>query len=276
MKKYDLGIHPMIDELINNYNINNNQGNLILSSSGLLINTKYEFSAVVEYYELEKDEELYIGSIQKDIIGSIILADKLSLPLYIIVYKENNEYFSIYDYFQKNRFNKSFVLPSKESEFISWWKTLKGTVQVKPFYKNTEENYKINSILLSAGYRWGGDIDGFIVNKERKITSILEFRKSTKINVGDYDPKKYYSGYYNRAGDYHTWKPLIKLKNELNVPLYLITMSELNGSIYGGTEVKNATPNDLIYKNDISPNSNLNKSIVELIESLYGEERIDE
>ena len=69
---------------------------------------------------------------------------------------------------------------------------------------------------------------------------------------------------------------MVKEYSLLNVPLYLITMSELNGSIYGGTEVKNATPNDLIYKNDISPNSNLNKSIVELIESLYGEERIDE
>jgi hypothetical protein len=105
--------------------------------------------------------------------------------------------------------------------------------------------------------------------------SILEFRKSTKINVADYDPANYYNGYYGRQGDYNTWKPLIKLKKDLDKPLLLITLSELNGSIYGGTEVLDADNNHLYYRNNLKPNKNINKSIVDLIEKLLEEDIID-
>ena len=239
------------------------------STSGLLIDGNYNFSAVVEYYELEEGEKLDIQETIEDIEGSIILASKLNIPMFIITYTENQDVMEIYDYFNRNKDSKSIIKSGYDDcEFVKWWKKYKGTHQSKPFYKPEYVQWKINNVLNEGNTRWGGDIDGIVVNSDKDIQSIVEFRKSTKILVENYDPATYFNGTQNRAGDYYTWKPLTTLKDELNVPLYLVTLSQAEPGVYGFTEVDSISWTALNYVNSVSPTEDIYSNILELSQNI--------
>src|SRR5690606_35901589 len=101
----------------------------------ILMDSTLKFTAVVEYYELDKNEYFDINKVQSDILASIIVAHKLKLPLFVITYEFGKNDFIIYDYFNKKNFTKSLINPTPvDCEFLQWWKTYKGTQQYKPFY----------------------------------------------------------------------------------------------------------------------------------------------
>ena len=266
MKRYNLGSHALIENVINQFNTSNND-KALYSISGLLINQNYQFSAVVEYYELETHESLDLDKIKNEINGSAILATKLDIPMFIVTYKENTDYMEIHNYFNGNKFSKSIIKPHNDDcEFIKWWNQYKGTVQTKPIYNKDYKKWKINNILDESETEtsWGGDIDGIVI-ENNDICSIIEFRKSTKELVEKYDPAKYFNGIGDRKGDYYTWKPLITLKDQLSVPLKLVTLSEADTKNYGVTQVESISRTSLKYLDDKSPNKNMFNNINDLI-----------
>lgn len=269
MRRYSLGSHVLVENIIDGFNeINNNKR--MYSTSGLLIDGDYNFSAVVEYYELERCEKLDIQEIIEEIEGSIILALKLDIPMFIITYTKEQDVMEIYDYFNRNQYSKSIIKPEYDDcEFVKWWKKYKGTYQSKPFYKPEYIQWKINNVLNEGKTRWGGDIDGIVINDDNKdIQSIVEFRKATNGLVKNYDPAIYFNGTQNRAGDYYTWKPLTTLKDTINAPLYLVTLSEEDQGKYGFTEIDSISKCSLNYKNRLIPGSNICESIQELSQKL--------
>lgn len=269
MRRYSLGSHVLVENIITGFNDIEN-GKTMYSTSGLLLDEKYKFSAVVEYYELNSDEKLDLDEIRKEIQGSRILAIELNIPLFIVTYTSNENEMKIYDYFKQKEETKSIIKHKNDDcEFVKWWKKYKGTYQSKPFYKAEYTQWKINNVLNDGQTRWGGDIDGIVIdNNNSNISSIVEFRKATNETVKTYDPAKYFNGTQNRVGDFYTWKPLITLKDTINVPLYLVTLSERDQGVYGLTEVDSISCNSLNYKCGLSPTENTYSSIITLSRNL--------
>lgn len=253
MKRYSLGSHALIDSFKKNYNQNNQFGYVFYDISGILMDGNFNFTAVVEYFELDVNESFSIPAIKNDIFASVIVAHRLKLPLFIIVYKEKTDYFEIFDFFNNISFTKSIIHPTPNNcEFLQWWKQYKGTQQYKPFYNNNYLSWKINQVFNTGVTKWGGDVDGIIMDNQR-IISLVEFRKSTYETVDKYNPLSYYKGTQNRAGDYMTWLPLILLKKALNSNLYLVTLSEVDTSHYGIAEILDNDQSNLYLKFDVTP-----------------------
>lgn len=231
--------------------------------SGILMDASYNFTSIVEYYEYDASDNFLIDNHLDEISASIMLSSTLSLPLFILTYRKGDDFILINDFHTKTTFSKSFVFPDKRnSDFLQWWKFYKGTQQIKPFYREDYLNWKINEIFSFGDTMWGGDIDAVCVDLNRNIISLVEFRKSTKAMVSNYDPRDYYKGIGTRAGDANTWLPLTKLKKKLNVCLYLVTLSNIDTTSYGIAEILDSNNDDLYYKFNVSPKA-MNTNVIE-------------
>lgn len=257
VRRYSLGGHQLIDKIVNEFNQTEIEGYSIQEISGIVMDQNNNFTSVMEYYEISEKYNFDLKNHLLELQASIMISKKLNIPMFIIVYRENSEFFEIHDYFNNVKFNKKYTeLDNSKNDFLIWWKQYKGTVQSKPLYRADYTSCKINQVFNTGMTKWGGDIDGVIIYNDNEIISLIEFRKSTKELVSNYDPNKYYRGTQYRAGDYMTWYPLIHLKNILSIPLYLITLSENDVNKYGYAEILSQDRQTLHYKNGIVPGKN--------------------
>lgn len=234
---------------------------------GLLLDDKWNFTAAVEAFELE---HLEIGGSISELLASngyarsvymgAVFAKNLGVPFFIIAHIENAKNIRIYQVQPDCADNKLQCVKDitlSEMEFIQWWQEKKGTVQTKPyrddFQRRAEASY-FDNLLESHGLKWGGNIDGYIMtlsNDVYNIDAIIENRFTNKKALSEYDPNVYYK---SNGGDYHTWLPLIKLKERLGIPLFLMTYSNRDGEqdYVGITQILGQTENGLLYIKDKS------------------------
>lgn len=269
IKRYSLGGHELINKIIDEFHNIESDSYSIKEISGIVMNENNDFTAVMEYYEVDKNYSFNIKEHLQELQASIMIAKNLMIPMFVIVYKEDSPLFEIYDFFNETKFTKRHTeIDNNKNDFLIWWKKYKGTVQSKPFYRSDYTSWKINQVFNTGMTKWGGDIDGVVIFNDNEIISLLEFRKSTTELVSSYDPNRYYGGTQRRAGDYMTWFPLIRLKNVLSVPLYLITLSEIDTNKYGYAEILKQDRQTLHYKDGIVPGQNVTENLKIIFEKI--------
>ena len=259
MKRYSLGSTPLVDTFINSFNKKFSPDYVIHPVSGITMDRNNHFTAVVEYFELDSREERFFSRAAEMCPASIALSNVLQLPLYFIFYIKGSTNFLIYNYNDNTHFTKSILdTPETHSEFAKWWMTLKGTIQTKKFYKKAEySSWKINEVLDASGFKWGGDLDGILLDSNGNVQAIIEFRKSTYKTVAEYDPADYYFGTKYRKGDYLTWYPLTHLADEIRKKLILVTLSMKQENKCGIAIVEGSDRDGLHYANGVKPSQNV-------------------
>lgn len=239
----------------------------VYDMQGLLINSNNMFSASIEAFELAKEETFILEAAFSpiDLHAKMLLSEKLKIPFYIITYIEGTSFFSIHTIVRKNEL---IYIESSEQysfeHFIHWWRELKGTLQTKSLSEAGQRiaKSKIDQVLATEKLSWGGNIDGFILSKDGKnILGILEKRLSTQASIDTYDPAKYFRSTHYRGGDYNTWLPLVNLSNELDCPLFLLTLHKKNYNMFGIAVIDKINHEELIYKSG-PPSSNLFSNII--------------
>ena len=215
----------------------------IFELGGLLLDKNWNFTAAVEAFELSSEEKgtplsslLDRSGYAENLFMSGLFAQKLNVPFYIIAHVQDESIVRLYSVHSDH--NSKQLLCSEhrkltEDDFIRWWQEMKGTVQTKPYRKDLKDRAKssyFDNLLESNGLKWGGNIDGYLVSDSSdasNMIAVIENRFTRKIPLNKYDPNAFYSGY--NGGDYNTWLPLMKLKDRLGIPLFLMTYSHRSG-----------------------------------------------
>lgn len=252
----------------------------IYDLQGLCKNRNNEYTIAVEAIDMGNDPvEAYIEIFsEQEIFAKARLASRVGASFVLMLHKKTGE--------KDEVFLKTFqaVLESSKVEcvesnrltsdyFINWWKARQCRVQHKQYRE--EMKRKINAsyfdqLLETNGSSWSGNIDGFTMEKDANgiedISSIIECRFTTDLNLEDYDPNMYFK---NGGGDYMTWSGLIELARRIEVPLYLFTYSRKIGSRekVGLARVVDVNATDgLVYAYGIKPGENLKTTSTEVLE----------
>lgn len=207
----------------------------IYSLQGLLLDEHWEPTTAIEAYEFTG----CVGDLLLDGVGisaqelyvKCVFAERIGVPLYVIAHSENAPHINIY-LFQADhaaRVPRCVQVRKKTpQEFVAWWREQKKTQQTKLYREDMtrrmEDSY-FDTVLEEAGEKWGGNIDGFLVSwdsGDAQIVGIVENRVTSRVPLRQYDPQKFFR---NNGGDYHTWLPLITLRDRLGIPLFLATYS---------------------------------------------------
>lgn len=212
----------------------------IYDLQGLLLNEAWEPTSAVEAYELSEP----LGG--RQIAGTVISADDLyvkcvfaeqvGVPLYLLTHVREHRGVDIYE-FQADHHTKLPRCVSAESksdaQFVAWWRERKQTVQTKAYRSDLSGRIArsyFDAVLESNGEKWGGNIDGYLVSWDSgdvEIWGIVENRFTNKVALSCYDPQRYFR--YG-GGDYYTWLPLVNLSRQMQIPLFLTTYSNRQGS----------------------------------------------
>lgn len=253
----------------------------IFDLGGLLLDDNGNFTAAVEAFEIEPNEDHRALSVLLDNNGytdtiymACIFAEKLGVPFYVFAHIEGNKLINIY-HLRSDQNSHQVVCTQRskltEDGFIQWWKQKKRTIQTKPYrqqFRQRAETSYFDDLLESHGLKWGGNIDGYLVtlhNNEEDVSAIIENRFTNKVSLSRYDPNNFYT---DGGGDYYTWLPLMILKDRLGVPLFLMTYSnrsEEEGQV-GITRILGQDRNGLHYIKDrnnrsIRPCDNLHHNL---------------
>lgn len=228
------GNHPFAQFVAEQYDI--------YELGGLLLDKNWNFTAAVEAFDLEPEENrnhlshlLDSNGFTKALYMDSVFAEKLDIPFYIIAHVKTKSDIHVYEIRPNYRDSKLLCVNKEtfsEDGFIKWWQEQKGTVQTKLYRKDFQDRAKksyFDCLLESHGIKWGGNIDGYLIDNgnSHNIIAIIENRFTNKTPLSKYDPNTFYSGF--NGGDYNTWLPLINLKNRLGVPLFLMTYSHRTG-----------------------------------------------
>lgn len=147
-----------------------------------------------------------------------------------------------------------------QDAFIQWWQSVKklrqtkNTVEARPRQALTI----FDQMIESNGFRWGGNMDGFILDKDRsKVIATIELRQSRNFKIEDYDPARYFAGTHTKGGDFKTWLPMVYLKKAYGVPIVLLTLSTISGNKLGYTDVASINHKRIFYTDNIPPTANI-------------------
>ena len=211
----------------------------IFDLGGLLLDQDWNFTTAVEAFELEPEEQkfslpylLSSQGLEAAMCMDGVLAQKLGVPFYIITHVKHTPEIQIHHWAFDPQIGKLRYLDMhnvSENDFIHWWQTRKKTTQTKLYRKDLQQRARdsyFDNLLVDHGLKWGGNIDGFLVTgngKDCDVAAIIENRVTNKVPIARYDPNAFFSGY--GTGDYNTWLPLVNLKNQLQIPLLLMTYS---------------------------------------------------
>lgn len=231
---------------------------------GLLLNENWRPTAAIEAYELSEPlgnrpltglvipaDELYI---------KCVFAERVGIPLYLLTCVQRQRDIMIYE-FQADHNRKAPICVSAEREseagFIAWWRERKQTVQTKAYRRDLSSriaNSYFDRILEAHGEKWGGNIDGYLVDRtsgDVDIRGIVENRFTNKVPLNHYDPQRYFQ--YG-GGDYYTWLPLFQLHEQMGIPLFLATYSNRPGETHsaGLTVVKSLSQSGITYISDLT------------------------
>lgn len=235
MRRRDVeGAHPFSQEIA--------QACGIYELGGLLMDDQGGFTAVVEAFELSKNEAaggahlsdlLRQGGYYSGLCIGCLLARQLGVETHLFVKIEGEPEICQYQIAAEES-GDSLALKEvtharlTEDDFVEWWAQHKQTKQTKGYrtdFQRRAENSYFDSVLESHGLRWGGNVDGLLVSPENgnQVTAVIENRYTRKCPIRNYDPAKHFHD------DINTWRPLILLREQLDVPLLLMTYSRRTG-----------------------------------------------
>ncbi len=231
----------------------------IYDMQGLLMDGQENFTAAVEAFEIGPKErvEKIMGHVfsSEELYRKSCFAAEVGVPFFLLHHRENTaekENFIVMDEVVPDREHKSPERINRykmtEKEFLAWWRERKKTVQTKQYRKDFQKRVKTSYfdwLLESNGEKWGGNIDGYFVSPDDdRILGIVEKRFTNGNSLKRYDPADYFKC---GGGDYYTWKPLIQLRDQLAVPLFLFTFSNISGE----TSKVGMTVVDILKRNGI-------------------------
>jgi len=236
----------------------------IFDLQGLTLDAGYNFTAGVEAVEFEAHEAINVESVfsKEEWIAKLNLCNQLSVPLYVVTYKQNDNFISIHEVSlcqMHGALNIKITLHKnlEPKNFANWWSQLKGTKQTKPLYEARSRTSFFDRLLEEHGLAWGGNIDGFLLNSRMKVQAIIEMRYTEKIPLKDYDPAVFFAPHYTRAGDYKTWEPVVLLASKLRTPLYLLTLERESGEERIGFAIIDSISKEELKYQDTPPNKNI-------------------
>ncbi len=197
---------------------------------GVLMNRKWDPTACVEAIDYAPDEEIFP---RRDLGHAASrrktdFAKQLGIPFYVVASVNQARLKDLsFSVFELRHENGGIIAKTHEKDlsgeqFADFWADLKGTEQIKglPDAGARIQNSNVDQVLEGAGLAWGGNVDGVLFDFVGKVQSIIEVRKTTRSELGEYDPSDYF---HYRGGDYNTWKPLFRIAHHLEVPLVLLT-----------------------------------------------------
>lgn len=241
----------------------------IYDLQGLLLNKKGNFTAAIEAFEYNSHDQLksIVPNLmtRESVFAKSLFASSVGVDLFVFVHLSNTNSINIYQVKPDLAEQKAKCVSTKtisEEQFISWWAEHKQTNQMKPYRDEVTSRMRrsyFDGLLESHGLKWGGNIDGFTIDLSGspRVSSIIENRFSKFLPVQSYDPAKYFQ---SGGGDYHSWSPLFKIKEKLNVPLILCTYSKLSDHIMeiGATKIETLNNDGIKYDETIgAPTSNV-------------------
>lgn len=238
----------------------------------------------IEAIEISDTDEITVLDIEKsdDLKAKYLLSQKLNIPLYYVIYSPTKNVFEIYLCTDNNRLIVNLELQEtfNEHEFIEWWKSHKTSIQTKEFVNGGRirtNQTKIDEIIEKYNLKWGGNLDGFIVNNNNNIIAIIETIYSTKFSIDNEwcDPAKYLNTKHG-GPKFESWESTITIAKHLNVPLLVITIDTNNSrEEIGLAAIKYVSKDKVQYVDDIAPPqrnikelSNITKTIFKLIEKV--------
>ncbi len=238
----------------------------IFELGGLLLDANWDFTAAVEAFEVSREELgchlsdlIESNGLTKELYMAGVFAKRLGVPFYLVAHVQGRPDIYVYDVYpdeNQSRLCCNNTSNYTEEEFIAWWRRKKGTTQTKIYRRDFQERAErtfFDRLLEEHGLKWGGNIDGFLVVERDgvpHIAAIIENRYTNRKPLASYDPNACYSGY--NGSDRNTWLPLMKLKDKLGVPLFLMTYSRREGeeNLVGITEILGQTETGLVYIQD--------------------------
>lgn len=233
----------------------------IYDLQGLTLDSNKNFTAGIEAVEYGPSEQLDPRTLfsVEEWKGKWSLCNHLSVPLYVLTYKTGKKSIDVFDAsFDGNenhfRHDNTFTF----NEFVSWWASIKRTVQKKPLYEAGSRISFFDDLLAKSGLAWGGNIDGFLLDTGWIPQAILETRYSSKKPLETYDPADYFK---YRDGDYKTWEPLILLAMELRTPLFLLTFERKSSMDRLGFSVIDSISTDKLFYRHGLPFDNIVRGV---------------
>lgn len=258
---------------------------------GLTMNiTRSSFTAGVEYFDLEPSDYLVIKQNQSDvynlqrmlgfeqIYAQVLLTRQLDIPLYYI-FGYGDEFF-IHQIILDNNNKVSYISRLLNTEeLVQFWHTIKGTIQTHPINLNGAERRanetRIDRILKQNNLAWGGNVDGFIVQKGEIISIIdcISIGSASQKNTNDLtdhlaDPALYF---FKNGPRYETWLSTIKLAKSLGTPHLLFTLNAVNTELetIGLTGIDFLMDSGINYFNQISPNKNVKYGLDNITNEIF-------
>ena len=162
-----------------------------------------------------------LKSNEREWLGKIQLSRQLDVPLFLILWNDHADQYLI---FQISSENSSFTVDFQQKinscyDLSIWLKHFKGITVSKKFIEQNRLPL-IDECLRRNGVPWPGNLDAFWHNnKQNKILSIFEFSRTRKTPVSTHDVNRFFKQ------DVYRLKPLDILRQQLNVPLFLILWS---------------------------------------------------
>ena len=245
------------------------------SLQGLLMDSNNKFTAAVEAIEYDDNEQIEIPFSNAEIRAKLLLASKLEIPFFIVIYKKGKYYVCQASHLLDGSFNELFSQNNalEEKEFAQWWGKMKGTTQTKPLANGAgpRAGYTVfDGALEKYGLMWGGNIDGFIVNEsfDQIMCVIDNISVSSNIKGRWANPAIYFNdGNPKHGPNYSGWLPTTTLAMTLNVPHALFTFDKRNDSEehVGLTFISNLSKERISFVGNVTPNSNVIDGLEEIV-----------
>lgn len=274
IRSTETSLHPIIKKLFSEFIIADIQGFIFQSNDAQLLEaTEKGINSIkiqcLEAVEIDKKDELNPELIFKkeEWIRKINVANFFGSNLLLLSHLKVDT--CLFRLHEVTKHESTIILREidsfdDEKKFMVWWNSIKLLHQTKATYEARERQNRtiFDEIIERNGSGWGGNIDGFILSDSQdQVRAIIEVRQTHKFPLDKYDPARFFLGTRTKSGDFKTWLPLIYLKNAYSIPVILITVSTLDQSKFGHTEVEKIDRNALYYKNNLTPNQNLTDDV---------------
>jgi len=176
---------------------------------------------IEKWSEQKVSDWLQTRDCKDDWLDRFVLASSLDVPLYLALWK-NIDKFRILSVSLENEnriITEDKKLFTSCEDLAKWMSNLKGIPVSKRFIEPKRLS-SIDECLRFYRVPWPGNLDGFLLKPKRSEVKVLfELRRTRKYSVKEHNLNDYFHI------DYHGWEALDIMRNQLGIPLYILTWS---------------------------------------------------
>ena len=235
----------------------------IHSCQGIMMDENHNYSAIVEAWECQNQEELAFKAYSdREMFCKLVFARELGVPFYVVYY--SNNWFKIYEISERNGViyydSRNLFM---ENDFVKWWGYLKEKIYQKPLLNGGEERINktvFDEILRNHGYDWGGNIDGFMLTESMTHVRCVIDCISVSNGIENDEPGRYFNSPVPKHGPkYDGWYGTVKCSVLMRVPHILITLDKRNPKLdhVGLTAITGLSQKKNKIKNNVRANENI-------------------